>query len=66
MNEEWDGREKRKTVQLVDTTELLTNEELKELKALASYVKALHWLVAGFVGAAGFFGLDRISEWLKH
>jgi len=65
MNE-WDGQERRKTVQLVDTTELLTREELTELKALASYARALRWLAAGFAGAAGFFGLDRINEWFKH
>lgn len=66
MNEEWNGVERRKTIQLVDTTELLTKEELKELKSLASYAKSLRWILAGFAGAAGFFGLDRIGEWFKH
>lgn len=63
---EWDGQERRKTIQLVDTSDLLTKEELKELKALASYSKALRWVMAGFMAAGGFFGLDRISEWFKH
>ncbi len=64
--DEWDGRERLQTVQLVDTSELLTKDELRELKALASYAKAIRWLMAGFMGAAGFFGLDKASEWFKH
>ena len=67
MPDDWDGRtERRQTVQLVDTADLLTREELRELKALAGYAKALRWLMAGFMAAGGFFGLDRIGEWFKH
>jgi hypothetical protein len=64
--EEWNGEERRKTVQLVDTSDLLTRDELKELKTLASYAKAFRWLTTGFMAAAGFFGIDKLSEWFKH
>lgn len=66
MGNDWNGSERRKSVQLVDTSESLTQEELRELKALAAYAKALRWLMAGFMAAVGFFGLDRIGEWFKH
>lgn len=66
MPEQWEGNERRRTVQLVDTSQSLTDEELKELKALAAYSKAARWLVAGVIATAGFFGLDRILAWLKH
>ena len=66
QEKDWNRVEHRHNVQLVDTADLLTREELRELKALASYAKALRWIVAGFMAAAGFLGLDRISAWLKH
>lgn len=66
MNEEWEGTERRKTVELVDTSKALTEEELRELKALASSYRAARWLVAGIIAATGFLGLDRVFAWLKH
>lgn len=70
MND-WDGderrrQERRRSVELLDTRTALTDEELRELKALASYSKAARWLVAGVLAATGFLGLDRVFAWLKH
>lgn len=65
MKEEWDGEERR-TVKLVDTSHALTDEELRDLKTLASSYRAARWLVAGVIAATGILGLDRIAAWLKH
>lgn len=66
MGDEWEGDERRKTVQLVDTSHALTEEDLRDLKALASSYRAARWLVAGIIAATGVLGLDRIAAWLKH
>lgn len=63
MSEEWDGREKRKTVELLDTSQSLTKEELQELKNLAAYSKAVRWVIAGIAVACSFLGLDKLSGW---
>lgn len=65
MSEDWNGSERRKTVQLIDTSQSLTEDELRELKALAAYSKAARWIVAGAAVACSFLGLDKLSGWFK-
>ena len=65
MNDEWDGEERRRSLRLINTSKALTEEELNELKALASWSKSARWVVAGMLAAGSFFGIDRISGWFK-
>jgi hypothetical protein len=65
MADEWDGVERRRNVQLLDTSKSLTEDELKELKALAAYSKAARWVIAGMATAAAFLGLDKLSGWFR-
>lgn len=65
MNEDWDGNERRRSVRLIDTSQSLTEDELRELKALAGWSKSARWVVAGMLAAGSFFGLDRVISWFR-
>ena len=65
MSDDWDGTERRKTLHVVDTSKALTEDELRELKALAAYSKAARWVLAGIAVACSFLGLDKLSGWFK-
>lgn len=59
-------RDKRSTLCIVDTSEVLTCEELQELKRIAAMSKSAKWFVALIIGFVGLFGFDKILGWIGH
>lgn len=51
----------KKDVELVDTTDVLTKDELRELKKLAQASKIVKWLVVTVFGVVSLLGVDRIT-----
>jgi len=51
----------KKDIELVDTTDVLTKDELKELKKLAQASKIVKWLVVTVFGVVSLLGVDRIT-----
>ena len=51
-------------LRVVDTSKLLTLDELKELKRLASMSKSARFLFAIMVGAISLFGIDKLFDLL--
>lgn len=53
-------------LEVVDTTDRLTKDELKELKALAQMSKTAKWVFAIGIGAVSLFGMDKLAVWFGH
>lgn len=51
----------KKDIELVDTTDVLTKDELRELKKLAQASKIVKWLVVTVFGVVSLFGVDKIT-----
>ncbi len=49
-------------LRVVDTSNLLTLDELKELKRLASMSKSARFFFAITVGAISLFGIDKLVD----
>ena len=54
------------SLKIVDTSDVLTKEELKELKRLASLSKTAKIIVSVIFGAIALIGADHVMEWFKH
>lgn len=63
---DWDGKDRRHNLEVVDTTDVLTRDEVRELKSLAQMSRTAKWFFALAMGAVGLFGLDKLSEWVGH
>lgn len=53
-------------LQVVDTSERLTKDELKELKSLAQMSRTAKWFFAIAIGAISLFGMDKLAVWFGH
>lgn len=53
-------------LQVIDTQNVLTKEELMELKRLAKMSMVAKWMFAIAVGVASLFGIDKVADVLKH
>ena len=51
----------KKDIELVDTTDVLTKDELRELKKLAQASKIVKWLVVTVFGVVSLLGVDKIT-----
>lgn len=51
----------KKDIELVDTTDVLTKDELRELKKLAQASKIVKWFVVTVFGVVSLFGVDKIT-----
>ena len=54
------------SLKIVDTSNVLTREELRELKRLASLSKTAKVIVSVIFGAIALLGADHLMEWFKH
>mgnify|MGYP006273039031 CR=1 FL=1 len=59
-------QEKDDTLKVIDTKDMLTKEELQELKSLANMSKAAKTIMAFVIGAIGLFGVDHAITWLSN
>jgi hypothetical protein len=53
-------------LEVVDTSDKLTKDEVKELKALAQMSRTAKWIMAGLIGFISLFGMDKIGALLDH
>ena len=53
-------------LEVVDTSDKLTKDEVKELKALAQMSRTAKWIIAGVIGFVSLFGMDKIGSLLDH
>lgn len=53
-------------LKIVDTSDVLTKEELRELKRLASMSKTAKVLLSVVFSVIMFVGIDHLVEWFKH
>ena len=53
-------------LKVIDTSDVLTKEELRELKRLASLSKTAKLVMSIVFGAIALFGADHLLEWFKH
>lgn len=53
-------------LEVVDTTDKLTKDEVRELKSLAQMSKTAKWFFAIAIGAISLFGMDRLAAWFEH
>lgn len=53
-------------LEIVDTSDKLTLEEIKELKNLAQLSKVAKWVIAFIIGAVSLFGMDKVGSLLGH
>ena len=53
-------------LEVVDTSDKLTKDEVKELKALAQMSRTAKWIIAGAIGFVSLFGMDKIGSLLDH
>lgn len=49
-------------LRVIDTSKLLTLDELKELKRLAAMSKSARFFFALVLGAISLFGIDKLME----
>lgn len=52
-------------LKIIDTTDGLTREELRELKRLAHMSKFARALFAILIGVVALFGIDHITSWIR-
>lgn len=53
-------------LEIIDTSDKLTLEEIKELKSLAQLSKIAKWVMALIIGLISLFGMDKISSIFDH
>lgn len=53
-------------LEVVDTSDKLTKDEVKELKNLAQMSRTAKWIMAGVIGFVSLFGMDKISALFDH
>ena len=53
-------------LEVVDTSDRLTRDELRELKSLAQMSRTAKWLIATGMALVGLFGMDKLAAWLGH
>lgn len=53
-------------LEVVDTSDRLTKDELKELKSLAQMSRTAKWFFAIAIGAISLFGMDKLAVWFGH
>lgn len=58
--------DKEESLKVIDTSDVLTKEELRELKRLASLSKTAKVIVSVVFGAIALIGADHLLEWFKH
>jgi len=58
--------DKEESLKVIDTSDVLTKDELRELKRLASLSKTAKVIVSVVFGAIALIGADHLFEWLKH
>jgi len=54
------------SLKVVDTSDVLTKEELRELKRLASLSKTAKVIISVVFGIIALLGADHLLEWFKH
>lgn len=52
-------------LQVIDTSDVLTKEELRELKKLASLSKTTKTIFAFAMAIVALFGIDKVIEFLS-
>jgi predicted transcriptional regulator len=60
-----DQNESQESLRIVDTSNVLTKEELQELKHLAALSKTSKIVIGVVFGIIGMVGLPAIFDWLK-
>jgi len=53
-------------LKVVDTTDKLTTDEVRELKSLAQASRTAKWFIATAIAVIGLFGMDKLAEWVGH
>ena len=53
-------------LEVVDTSDKLTKDEVKELKALAQMSKTAKWFIATGIALVSLFGMDKLAAWFGH
>lgn len=53
-------------LEVVDTSDKLTVDEIKELKNLAQLSRTAKWIIAGAIGFVSLFGMDKIGSLIDH
>jgi hypothetical protein len=56
----------RDHLEVVDTSDKLTVDEIKELKNLAQLSRTAKWIIAGAIGFVSLFGMDKIGALIDH
>lgn len=57
--------ERRSNLKIIDTTNSLTVEELKELKKLVAMTKTSKALLAICLGIIALFGVDKVVDFMQ-
>lgn len=52
-------------LEVVDVTNKLTTEEVKELKNLAQLSRTAKWVMAGAIAVVSLFGMDKIGAFFS-
>ncbi len=58
------GRRSTDNLEVIDTSNILTLEELTELKKLAQMSKVAKIIIGIVIGIVSMFGVSRIFEWI--
>jgi len=53
-------------LKVVDTSDKLTLDEVKELKNLAQMSRTAKWFIATVIAAISLFGMDKLAAWFGH
>lgn len=53
-------------LEVVDTTDKLTKDEVRELKSLAQMSRTAKWFFALAIGAISLFGMDKLAALIGH
>lgn len=56
----------REHLEVIDTTDKLTKDEIKELKGLAQMSRTAKWFVATGIALVSLFGMDKLAAWFGH
>lgn len=52
-------------LKVVDVTDKLTTEEVKELKNLAQLSRTAKWMMAGAIAVVSLFGMDKVAAFFS-
>ncbi len=53
-------------LKVVDTSDKLTLDEVRELKNLAQLSRTAKWFVATGIALVSLFGMDKLAAWFDH